>query len=172
MKAVIEIAEKADWRELDVGYTRKYCELDDYGMRIGEEKSEFVEMGKPRPCTYNKTDWKGEVTDTVKIEAPPHDTTSSTLPVGVEYSGITMRQLKAVLANMERRCVEEGWTDRYGKPLSREKVNLYDLNKYVIKPYTVRGKKSFVHSLPSTDGPQPPPLFRKSLVGRTGKRFC
>ena len=139
-----EVAGGNKFAELTFGYIWKYYDTNRYGMRYGKEKTKFIEMSKPRPCSYNKTDGytntigSVKVTKTIPIEAPPSHSTSSTLPV--EYCGITMRQVHAVLANMERRCVAEGWKDRDGSLLTPDKVNLYHLDEYIIKPFTIKTK--------------------------------
>ena len=75
-----------------------------------------------------------------------------------ELRGITLVQLRAVEASIKRRCAAEGWQggrpigppDADGKPtlqtvaLVVEIVNLYDADKYVIRPLTVARKCSFV----------------------------
>ena len=122
-------------------------------MRYGIEKEEFVDMSQPRPCSYSsKTDYDGDVKETTILEAPPEYKSSSEPPV--EYRGITLRQLRAVWANVVRRCVSEGWTDYNGNLLTPEEVTLYDVNKYVIMPFTAEQKISLVSALPSTAGPQ------------------
>eukprot|EP00555_Chaetoceros_dichaeta_P015007 CAMPEP_0198258270 /NCGR_PEP_ID=MMETSP1447-20131203/7743_1 /TAXON_ID=420782 /ORGANISM="Chaetoceros dichaeta, Strain CCMP1751" /LENGTH=105 /DNA_ID=CAMNT_0043945351 /DNA_START=12 /DNA_END=326 /DNA_ORIENTATION=- len=42
-----------DWRELTVGYTHRYYEVDRWGMRYGDEVTEFVKMDTPRKCSYS-----------------------------------------------------------------------------------------------------------------------
>jgi len=153
-----EIAGGNKFVELTFGFIWKYFDTDRHGMRIGEEKSVFIDMATPRPCSYNKTySMYDNVEETITIEAPSSYIPSSTLPV--EYCGITLRQIRAVLANMERRCVEEGWTDRDGKLLTPEQVNFYHLNEYIIKLFTTEQKTSFVEALPTTTGPQLPRFF-------------
>jgi len=158
-----EIARGNIFTELTFGYTRAFYDIDLHGMRVGGQKTEFVDMAKPRSCSYNKTGSHGFVEKTITIEAPPLYSTSSMLPV--EYCGITMRQLQAVLANMERRCVAEGWTDDDGNLLTPDIVNLNHLNKYIIKPFTMEHKTSFVEALPSTAGPQLPRFFVSNWYG-------
>jgi len=77
----------------------------------------------------------------------------------VQNRGITIRQLRGVWANIDRRCVQEEWVDFEGNLLSPKDVTLYDVNKYVIMPFTVTSQESFVSSLPSTAGAQPPRWF-------------
>jgi len=194
-KKIDESEKRGDWKELDVGYmryyrevrnsngsyTRRYCGVNDDGEHGGEIKEEFVEMAKPRPCAYNsKTDMHGDVIKTVKIKA---DTTSSSTPppldhpVGdsftlpVRHSGITGRQLRAVLLNLERRCELENWTDKDGNYLTPERVSLYDIDTYIIRPYTRRRKISFVQALPSTAGWQPPQFFISHWWGEPVRDF-
>jgi len=146
-----------DWREFNVGYTRYYYDTDRWGMRYGEKKKEFVEMSLPRPCSYSsKTDYDGDVKETTILGKPSYDSSSV---LAVEQRGITLRQLRAVWANIVRRCVLEGWTDYNGELLKPEDVTLYDAHKYVIRPFTVEKKTSFVRALPSTAGSQPPRFF-------------
>ena len=51
-----EVAGGNKFAELTFGYIWKYYDTDDDGMREGKDKKEFVDMAKPRPCSYNKTD--------------------------------------------------------------------------------------------------------------------
>jgi len=156
-----QVAESADFTELTKGYTRTYHKHDRFRMRVGKKKTEFVRMDQPRSCFYIKEHYNGNAdeweTETVTLKAPPPYTNSSIPPV--EYMGITLRQLRAVEANIERRCVAEKWTDSNGNLLTPDKVSLYDTNKYVIRPFTEEKQQSFVSCLPSTAGPQPPRFF-------------
>lgn len=77
----------------------------------------------------------------------------------MKYSAITAHQLLAVQANIKRRCVKEKWKNFKGELLTPETVSLYDVNKYIILPYTVQSGQSIVNTLPSTGGSQPPRLF-------------
>lgn len=72
--------------------------------------------------------------------------------------GITLRQMKGVMANVKRRCVEEEWKDENENPLSVENVSIRHVNKYVVKPFTdaVHRNASFVQCLPSCAGAQKP----------------
>jgi len=172
--STFQIAESADFKELTVGYTRKYYEIDRNGLRKGEEKTEFVEMDQPRPCCYNKKHYwdchhKKWVTEPEKMKAPSPHTNSSDPPV--EYRGITLRQLWAAHANMKRRCEEEEWKDCEGNLLTPDKVTLYEINKFIIKPFTMKHQKSFVSALPSTAGPQPPRFFVSHWWGEPVNQF-
>ena len=74
-----------------------------------------------------------------------------------EERGITLPQLRAVKAQIDRRCVAEAWTDWEGRALRPETVSLYDAAKYVIKPATVERQCSFVELFASA--PQLPKWF-------------
>jgi len=93
------------------------------------------------------------------------------IEIPVEYSGITANQLNAIYENVKRRCEKEQWSDWQGNLLSPETVTLYDVNKYVILPFTVRTRESFVFSLPSTTGPQKPHVFISHWWGEPIKDF-
>ena len=128
-----------------------------------------MDMSQPRHCSYQKTDHNGDCTDTIPLIAPPSIDTSATPPV--EYRGITLHQLRAVKANVRRLCVKEEWTDRHDVLLTPEAVTLYDVNKYIIVPFTKEAKKSFVTCLPSTAGPQPPRFFMSHWWGESVADF-
>ena len=85
--------------------------------------------------------------------------------MSTEVRDITIRQLRAILPLIKRRCTEEQWTRSVykdgKKTKNKEKVTLknatmYDVNEYIIKPFTEFSQKSFVETLPSTKGTQPP----------------
>jgi len=64
--AAKKIRKSADWTEFTMGYTRSYHNINDYGMREGAEKEEFVDMSQPRPCYFNKTNFdRNQSTGTV-----------------------------------------------------------------------------------------------------------
>ena len=99
-----------------------------------------------------------------------------------EERAISLVQLEAVEANVERRCEKEKWkggrpdgTDAEGKPkwktvaLTPETVNLYDADKYLIKPVTVARRCSLVEVLAA--GPQPPDWFVSHFWGEPIKEF-
>jgi len=167
----INIAKTATFQELTEGYyftTKWQCKVDRYGTSmqeysVGEENTEWVEMNRPRPCSYQKQN------KTIPIEVSSSTNTSTTPPA--EYRGITLRQLRAVMANITRRCEEEGWKDFKGNVLTAENVTLYDAEKYVIRPFTVEKQQSFVTCLPSTAGPQPPRFFVSHWWGEPVKDF-
>ena len=81
----------------------------------------------------------------------------------VEFRGIDLHQLRAIKANVERRCGEGKWTGWKGNLLTPEKVNFHDVNKYVTK----QSESSFVETLPSTAGTQPPLFFVSQTWGET-----
>jgi hypothetical protein len=74
-----------------------------------------------------------------------------------EERAITLRQLRAVCAHIQRRCVAERWTNREGNLLKPEEVDLYTTTRYVIKPATLKRKCSYVELVAS--GPQKPKWF-------------
>lgn len=88
--------------------------------------------------------------------------------IPMEVRGITLRQLRAIIPLIKRRCEEEQWTRPVYKNGYRnndvervtiENATMYDVNRYIIKPFTEHSKKSFVETLPSTKGTQPPRWF-------------
>jgi len=165
----MKIWKSADWTEFTEGYTRSYFDINDDGMREGAEKEEFVDMSQPRPCSFNKTDVFDKVEEIVEIKAPAPYTNSTSPPV--QFNGITVRQLRAVWANIARRCIPEGWTDYNGDLLKPEDVSLYDVDKYIILPFTADKEISFVEMLPSTAGPQPPMFFISHWWGEPVRDF-
>jgi hypothetical protein len=58
--------------------------------------------------------------------------------------GISVRQLLVLYEHVQRRCVAEGWTNKFEELLTPETVTLYDLNKYVIMPATEEHQCSYV----------------------------
>jgi hypothetical protein len=62
----------------------------------------------------------------------------------VELRGISIKQLRAVYAEIEARCVVEGWMSYDGQLLTPEKCNLYDIHVRIIKTRTVRKQCSYV----------------------------
>ena len=121
-------------------------------------------MSRSRDCSYQKYDDDSMGYKRVPIVEPPqiHDITRIS---PVELRGITLRQLRAVLANAARRCEREGWTNHDGVKLTEKTVTLYDANKYIIKPFTEEWQLSFVSCLPSTSGDQPPRFFASHWWG-------
>ena len=155
------------FREFNNGYTHE---------------GKFVEMDKRRPCSYNtkeKSDWDyvnrniiaKESTITIREPIPrqksPNGSADIT-PMPVELRGIPLHQLRSIKANVKRRCEKEGWTDREGNLLTPEKVTMRDVNTYITIPYTKESESSFVETLPSTAGTQPPRFF---VIHFGGERF-
>jgi len=129
-----------------------------HNYRSGEERTEFVDMSKQMPCSYRKWDYDIRKYEKIILDQSYEDNNTSD-PPPVEKRGITLRQLRAVGANILRRCEKEGWVDYNGKKLSAGIVTLYDVDRYIIRPYTKPRQLSFVTCLPSTAGPQPPRFF-------------
>ena len=149
-----------------------------------EGTGKYVNMKEPRPCSYNKNfgyDYENGtfVKETIPIGQPiprqnyPNgsatDINITCTPMPAELRGINLRQLRAVTANVERRCVKEKWTDYKGtnQLLTPEKVTMHEINKYITIPYTKESKASFVETLPSTAGTQPPRFFVSHTWGET-----
>ena len=65
-----------------------------------------------------------------------------------EQRGITLPQLEQLVDFIERHADEHGvlhgWLDRKGQPLHKDRINLYDVVKYVVKPATKEHKCSYV----------------------------
>jgi len=125
---------------------------------------EKVDMAEPRNCSYsNKTEWdknqKKLVPKETVILGEEVPRMKSYTPMPVELRGITLRQLRAINVNIVARCEKEGWVNYEGKPLTPETVTLYDVNKYIVLPFTKNSQASFVETLPSTAGTQPPRFF-------------
>jgi len=153
----------ADFQEMIDGYsyTEMYDqdEVGNYNVKkkdVGKEV--WIDMSKPRLCSYNSKhayNW-----DTGKVDKETNilggTSPSSTTKPKVEQMGITLRQLRAVMANVIRRCTMEKWKDFEGNVLTPETVTFYDVNRYVIRPFSKKTEQSFVTSLPSTAGPQCP----------------
>jgi len=174
LKDALKIAKSADFTELNKGYDRTYKQLDYLGMCVGEETTQNIAMKYPRKCSYSKQKYDRATRQhqeyTIVLENPPvkknrvydkktkkYVTTSGTPPIPpIEHRAITLKQLRALEANIRRRCVIEGWTNYEGKPLKAEEVTVYDADRYVIRPYTVATRQSFVTCLPSTNGYQRP----------------
>ena len=53
--------------------------------------------------------------------------------------GITLEQLRDLVAFIDRQAGQDGflpWCDRNGQPCHKDRINLYDVVKYVVKPAT------------------------------------
>jgi len=143
------------FRELNIGYRGP--------------AGEWITMDKPRCCSYQKYKEHTQRYETIPIEAPPSKNTSTIPPS--EHRAITLRQLKAMEANIDRRCDEEGWTDRDGNALTPKTVSFHDANKHVIQPFTEEKNQPFVSCLPSTAGPQSPRFYVSHWWGDTVTDF-
>ena len=169
---LIEILDDFDWREFNDSYTHTYHNIGNdqvtRGMCVGEEKTEVVDMNKGRPCSYSsKTYSGGKVINTRIIKAPNN---LSRRP-GAECNGFTLRQLRAVMENIMRKLVAEEWTGFNNETLTLEEVSLYDVNCYIILPYTSRKKTYFVRALLSTAGARPPKCFVNRWWGELVMQF-
>jgi len=142
-----------------------YLEYDVEG-----ETSVVVDMDIPRPCSYSKYTRATKKYEPIVFGGSSSSDTK-TSEVQVEDRGITLRQLRAVWANIVRRCEDERWMDDEGNLLTPETVTFYDANKYIIKPFTVGSKNAFVSCLPSTAGTQPPRFVASCWFGETMANF-
>ena len=65
-----------------------------------------------------------------------------------ELRGITLPQLEQLLDFIESHADEHGilhgWLDREGQPLHKDRINLYDVVKYAVKPTTEEDKCGYV----------------------------
>jgi len=167
------IAAVASFRELTEGY---------YIHNKTKKKKKWIRMDKKRPTYYYKNighHYSFYDRRRVYLSGKKSDPTifkcfrkkQHPLTVPAEYRGMTLRQLRAVRANADRRCIEEGWTNYKGERLTPDQVSLYDINKYVILPFTIKTKLSFVSALPSTAGPQPPRWFVSHWWGEPIHQF-
>ena len=71
-----------------------------------------------------------------------------------EERGITLHQLRTLWIHIQSRCIPEGWMGVDGKLLSPEKVSMYDVIRYVVKPATRKHGCSYVELV--SEGPQRP----------------
>ncbi len=167
-------------RLLDATYRKTFQELiDGYELVMKGEKVKVdmnihihIHMAEPRPCSYTQEMEWDHVCDTsvpkkteiigkgIRRKKIPNNRRANHTPMPVELRGITLRQLHAINANIVARCETEGWVSTFdGKPLTPETVTLYDVNKYIVLPFTEESQASFVETLPSTTGTQPPRWF-------------
>ena len=153
----------------------------EYEARAIADGADFSDFDKqhPTPCYYVKTEEtldskQEEILEKIflgkELEAD-ESLTKYGRNFPVEHRGITLSQLWSIMENVTRRCILEKWTNYEGTLLTPETVTLYDVKKYIIMPYTVQTKKSFVESLPSTAGPQPPRWFVSHYWGEPIKSF-
>ena len=75
----------------------------------------------------------------------------------VELRGISIKQLRALYAEIEARCIVEGWTDKDGQSLTPELCNLYDIKDLIIMKQTESQQCSYVELIAT--GPQKPTRF-------------
>ena len=106
-----EIAKTATFEELLVGYyhTTKWVRDWNGEYSVGKERKEWVDMKKPVPCTHMKVTKEFSVWRWVKgknireIEPIPWHKkafTPTPPPPPIEMRAITLRQLRAVIANV------------------------------------------------------------------------
>jgi hypothetical protein len=167
---------KRIFKELEVSFKAQVT-TDELGH---DKRAKKIHMNKPIPTVYNQHYSKStKIKKQTRLGTDIH-TISTTSDNGiheapfrslkVEARGITYRQMSAIMANVKRRCEKEGWTrevlDSYtNRPsgtyirLTSDIVNMHDIERYVIGPYTQATGRSLVESLPSTAGTQPPRFF-------------
>jgi len=147
--------EKGSFKELVDSYETTYRKRDQYGREyVGDKKTKTVLMNAPVDVFYNKTNNMGDPFQKIPLNELPRTDTDPEV-----CHGITLRQLDGVWANVERRCEEEHWKNRNGKHLTPQTVNLHDVKKYVVMPFTEQTRQSFVATLPSTGTYQIPRIF-------------
>ena len=93
-----------------------------------------------------------------------------------ELRGITLPQLEQLDDFIERHADEHGvlhgWLDRKGQPLHKDRINLYDVVKYVVKPATKEHKCSYVELVaPAGTSSQRPKWFVSHWWGEPVKDF-
>jgi len=161
-KTAIEVLKGKDYtkifQEFLIGYedNKRYTDYslqDDNYVQLKNSEKMFIAMDKPVPPSYKVFDKSKWAYQKIEIEVKSLDNSNSTsthLPV--EYRGITLKQLRAVKKNIIRRCIAENWKGGMKRdvPLTPETVSLYDVNTYIILPFTYETRGDFVSSLPST----------------------
>lgn len=167
---------KRIFKELEVSFKAQVT-TDELGH---DKRAKKIHMNKPIPTVYNQHYSKStKIKKQTRLGTDIH-TVSTTSDNGiheapfrslkVEARGITYRQMSAIMANVKRRCEKEGWTREIVDPdtnspsgtyirLTPDIVNMHDIERYVIGPYTQATGRSLVESLPSTSGTQPPRFF-------------
>jgi hypothetical protein len=75
----------------------------------------------------------------------------------VELRGISIKQLKAVYAEIEARCEVEQWTKYDGQLLTPQQCNLYDIKDRIIMKRTESKQCSYVELIAT--GQQKPTRF-------------
>lgn len=156
-------------KQLDINLQRKkfnadFKELVEY---YENKKGKYIDMGQPRDVSYSF----GGKKIVLHGEDERHTTSngkSSSRSIPAEDRGITLRQLRAILPLIKRRCKKENWTRPVYKNgiktndverVTPDNATMYDINEYIIKPFTEHSQKSFVETLPSTKRTQPPRWF-------------
>jgi hypothetical protein len=94
-----------------------------------------------------------DVYELIDIESDYQSMRGCSIPE-VKLRGISIKQLRAVYAEIEARCIVEGWMNRDGQLLTPEKCNLYDINVRIIKTRTFRKQCSYVELI-ATDSQKP-----------------
>ena len=61
-----------------------------------------------------------------------------------EMRGITLTMLRQLWSHVNERCIQEGWMDVHGELLEPTSINMYELQRYVIKPCTLSCDCSYV----------------------------
>ena len=144
------------------------------------DEGEFIHMSQPRDASYSsktKSWGKFEAEETKRLGEDLNLTSaakyesfdpSSFRSMPTEVRGITLRQLRAILPLIKRRCEKDKWTrpvykdgveTKKKETVTLENATMYEINKYIIKPFTEYSQKSFVETLPSTKGTQRPRWF-------------
>lgn len=67
-----------------------------------------------------------------------------------EERGISLQQLRHLWAHVNTRCVKEGWMDVNGDLIEPNSINMYDLQRYVIKPCTMNEACSYAERCSET----------------------
>ncbi len=153
----------------DATFRDTFKELINYYMYKGVK----VDMASPKECSYRK--WDDDAREVKRVILGKRilpckkvgNRRFSHTPMDVQYRGITLRQLRAIYANIVERCEKEGWVNHKGQRLTPETVTLYDIDKYIVKPFTKDTQASFVETLPSTGGTQPPRFFLSHWWGES-----
>jgi len=167
------------FRELMEGYKYTFKEKNDCGNSTKKTERRLIDMNKKRKCSYQKTNCQGQHQETIPLnnkvdrqrqkssfshhEIDLTDENSNIYSNGsgildqAQKWGITLRQIRAIMVNIEGRCIQEKWKDENtGNLLTPETVSMYHVKEKIIMPFTEKRKKSFVETLPSTKGPQLP----------------
>ena len=98
-----------------------------------------------------------------------------------ELRAMTVDQLQQLIAFIDRHADKDGflhdsngqpWLDWEGKPLHKDRINLYDVTKYIIKPATAEQKCSYVELVaPAGTTSQEPKWFVSHWWGEPVKDF-